>query len=65
MTVGDGNTEVFSMKFDPQDNYLAVGYGDGMVRIYNNETGKLSYTLSTLSSDDDMPITQLLWRPTS
>ena len=56
---------MFCMKFDPEDRYLAAGYGDGMVRIYNNETGKLSYTLSTLSTDDDMPITGVLWRPVS
>lgn len=65
MTVGDGSTECFSMKFDQDDKYLAVGCGDGMTRIYNNDSGKLAYTLSTLSADDDMPITGVLWRPQS
>lgn len=65
MTVGDGKSEVFCCKFDPEDRYLAVGYGDGMCRIYNNTTGKLSYTLSSLSLDDDKPITAVGWRPVS
>lgn len=47
MTVGDGNTDVYCCKFDPEDRYLAVGYGDGVLRIYNNSNGKLAYTLSS------------------
>jgi len=46
MTIGDSSTEVFCAKFDPEDRYIACGYGDGAVRIYNMETGKLSFTLS-------------------
>lgn len=46
MTLGDSSTEVFCTKFDPEDRYIAAGYGDGCVRIYNLETGKLSFTLS-------------------
>ena len=49
MTVGDGDSEVFCLKFDSEGAYLACGYGDGMTRIYNNETGKLSYTLHSYS----------------
>lgn len=45
MTIGDGDSQAFCMKFDADDKYLATGYGDGMVRIYNTDTGKLSYTL--------------------
>jgi len=65
MTVGDGDSEVFCMKFDSEGTYLACGYGDGMTRIYNNETGKLSYTLHSYSQDDVLPVTALLWRPQS
>ena len=50
MTIGDGDTQVFAMKFDEEDRYLACGYGDGMTRIYNTETGKLSYTLIDMDS---------------
>lgn len=45
MTLGDTSTEVFCTKFDPEDRYIACGYGDGSVRIYNLETSKLSFTL--------------------
>lgn len=36
-----------------------------MTRIYNTQTGKLSYTLQSLTSADDMPVTCVMWRPTS
>jgi COMPASS component SWD3 len=65
MTIGDGDTQVFSMKFDAKDEYLACGYGDGMTRIYNTDSGKLSYTLADYNSDTAMPVTCLLWRPMS
>ena len=43
MTLGDSSSEVFCVKYDPEDKYLAAGYGDGAVRVYNLETGKLSF----------------------
>ena len=45
MTIGDGDSQVFAMKYSDDDQYLACGYGDGMTRIYNTKSGKLSYTL--------------------
>ena len=65
MTIGDGDSQVFAIKFDEEDQYLACGYGDGMTRIYNTQTGKLSYTLQSLTSADEMPVTCVMWRPTS
>lgn len=65
MTMGDGDTQVFCMKYSDDDQYLACGYGDGMTRIYNTQTGKLSYTLQSFTQGDDMPVTCLAWRPTS
>lgn len=63
MTVGDGATEVFCAKFDPEDRYIACGYGDGVVRIYNLETGKLSFSLggglALAGTTEDMPVTAL------
>lgn len=35
MTLGDGDTQVFCLRFSDNDQYLATGYGDGMTRIYN------------------------------
>jgi len=43
MTLGDSQSEVFCAKYDPEDRYIACGYGDGVARIYNLETGKLSF----------------------
>ncbi len=43
MTLGDSQSEVFCAKYDPEDRYIACGYGDGVTRIYNLETGKLSF----------------------
>ena len=35
MTLGDSESEVFSCRFDPTDKYLAAGFGDGAIRVYN------------------------------
>ena len=52
------------MKYSHDDRYLATGYGDGLTRIYNLATGKLSYTLQHFEGDDaTMPVTALTWRP--
>jgi WD40 repeat protein len=63
MTVGDSSSEVFCAKFDPEDRYIACGYGDGCVRIFNLETGKLSFNLSSGIASEEMPVTALRWRP--
>lgn len=67
MTLGESSSEVFCAKFDPEDKYIACGYGDGVIRIFNLETGKLSFNLvghlSMSGSSDEMPVTGLRWRP--
>jgi COMPASS component SWD3 len=45
MTLGDSESEVFSCRFDPTDKYLAAGFGDGAIRVYNTQTGKCAFTL--------------------
>ena len=45
MTLGDSDSEVFTCRFDPTDKYLAAGFGDGAVRVYNVNTGKCAFTL--------------------
>jgi hypothetical protein len=47
------------MKFDEDDTYLACAYGDGMTRIYNSLTGKLSYSLQSMDGRDTLPVTCL------
>lgn len=67
MTLGESGSEVFCAKYDPDDRYIACGYGDGVVRIYNLESGKLSFSLSGSlglhGAIDEMPVTALKWRP--
>lgn len=69
MTLGDSNSEVFTARFDPTDKYLACGFGDGAIRVYNTVNGKCSFTLCSLvdayGASDDFPITSLRWRPTN
>lgn len=67
MTLGDSNSEVFTCRFDPTDKYLACGFGDGAIRIYNTQTAKCAFTLCSYvdqyGQSDDMPVTALRWRP--
>ena len=67
MTLGDSNSEVFTARFDPSDKYLACGFGDGAIRVYNTINGKCSFTLCSLvdsyGKSDDFPVTALRWRP--
>ena len=67
LTLGDSESEVFSCRFDPTDKYLACGFGDGAIRIYNTQTAKTAFTLCSHldmnGMSDDMPVTALRWRP--
>ena len=69
MTMGESPAELFCAKYDFDDRYIACGYGDGMTRIFNLETGKLSFTLggslALSGAIDEMPVTCLRWRPQS
>ena len=51
-TFGDSDAAVFCAKFSDDDRYLATGYGDGLTRIYNLASGKLSYTLQSWDTED-------------
>ena len=67
MTLGDSDSEVFTCKYDPTDKYLACGFGDGAVRVYNLQTCKCAFTLCSNVNEhgqsDDMPVCALRWRP--
>jgi WD40 repeat protein len=63
MTFGDSDAAVFCAKFDSQDKYLAAGYGDGLTRIYNVETQRLAFTLIGMGGNEEMPVSDLAWRP--
>lgn len=44
-TYGDTMYSVMCTRFSQDDKYMAAGYGDGVTRIYNLTSGKLSFTL--------------------
>ena len=33
--MGDCNTSCFCARYDSSDKYVACGYGDGAIRVYN------------------------------
>ena len=63
ITFGDSNAAVFCTRFSSDDKYLACGYGDGVTRIYNIDTGKLAFTLMGSGGDEEMPVSAVAWRP--
>eukprot|EP00352_Strombidinopsis_acuminata_P001111 CAMPEP_0176346536 /NCGR_PEP_ID=MMETSP0126-20121128/6302_1 /TAXON_ID=141414 ORGANISM="Strombidinopsis acuminatum, Strain SPMC142" /NCGR_SAMPLE_ID=MMETSP0126 /ASSEMBLY_ACC=CAM_ASM_000229 /LENGTH=76 /DNA_ID=CAMNT_0017694103 /DNA_START=131 /DNA_END=361 /DNA_ORIENTATION=+ len=42
---------------------MAVGYGDGVVRIFDPNSGALTTSLQKMSQFDEVPVTALRWRP--
>jgi len=66
-TLGDGSTGIQSIKFDPQDRYVAAGCEDGSIRVFNAHTGKLAYLLNQRQAagleEEKMPTTCIRWRP--
>ena len=49
---GEGmGKEVFSVRFDQEDKYLACGCGDGTINIFNVLTGKLTQHLNVPNED--------------
>ena len=61
-TLGSLDTQSFCVRYDPHDKYIAVGCGDGTIRIYNVFTQKMSYILNE-NMEQPMPMTQIRWRP--
>ena len=46
LTVGDSTSEIFCVRFDHQDNYIAAGCGDSTIKIFNIASGKMSFLLA-------------------
>ena len=69
LAIQDCESEVFTVRFSPDDRFLAAGCGDGVVRIYNAVTGKLTYSLNQSPSSsnsvlgDKLPTTAIRFRP--
>jgi WD40 repeat protein len=61
------DAEVFCVRWAPDDQMLAVGCGDGVIRVFHGEDGKLAYTLDREGEGNienvRLPNTCLRWRP--
>ena len=55
--------EVFSLRYSPDGKYLAAACGDGVIRVFNASTGKLSQTLNAPEESGGLPATICRFRP--
>lgn len=62
ITISDNTSEVFCIQFSPDGKYLAAGCGDGAIRVFSTQNGKLAYTLEG-GSNVALPTTALRFRP--
>jgi len=62
ITISDNTSEVFCIKFSPDGKYLAAGCGDGAIRVFSTQTGKLAYNLQA-GSNVALPTTAIQFRP--
>ena len=63
ITHSDEDAEAFCVRFSPDDTLLAAGCGDGVVRVFHTEDGRLAYKLEACASG--LPTTAVRFRPTS
>ena len=62
---GQEETEVFAVRWNPDDTHLAAALGDGTVRLYASADGSLVRALNCRYGDEAMPVTGIRWRPAS
>jgi WD40 repeat protein len=59
--LGEPDTKVYCCKFDLEDKYIACACENGQVRVFNVNTGKMSYVI--YSSRPNVPFSYVKWRP--
>jgi COMPASS component SWD3 len=64
VTISDNTSEVFSVRFSPDGQFVAAGCGDGAIRVFNAATGALAYNLQGGSSVA-LPTTAIRFRPSN
>lgn len=59
ITLMDSEDEIFCLKYDPTDKYIACGCADGAIRVFNIHSGKMAFLLPNPKKFDDylMPVT--------
>lgn len=63
LQLSENVSDVFCLRFSPDSQLLAAGCGDGAIRIYNAQTGRLSYNLNLASGGTAYPTTCIRFRP--
>jgi COMPASS component SWD3 len=61
----DSDGEIFSLRYDPDDQYIAYGCEDGQVRVLDLETKEIAYLSGNPKSQKDhvAAITGVCWKP--
>jgi len=54
--------DIFCVRHSPDDTLIAAGGGDGIVRIFHADGGRLAYTLDS-ATGEDLPTTCIRFRP--
>ena len=62
ITISENTGEVFSCKFSDDGQFLAAGCGDGAIRVFNSQTGVMSFNLQG-GSNVSLPTTAMSFRP--
>ncbi|CAE8660961.1 unnamed protein product, partial [Polarella glacialis] len=57
---GKIDEQVYSVRFSPDDSFLAAAGTHGVVSVFNVSTGQEAYRLGRSSSH---PVKQVCWRP--
>jgi len=58
---GDDGADIFCVRHSPDDTLVAAGCGDGVVRLFHTDGGRLAYSL--FDGDAQLPATCLRFRP--
>lgn len=64
LDISENPGEVFVTRFSPDGGLLAAGCGDGAIRVFKTETGRLSYNLNVTNASA-LPTTAIAFRPAS
>ena len=66
-TEGEPEVKIHSVKFDPQDKYLAAGIcmfyvacENGTIKVFNTKKKNLAFSIT---SENKTPFSYILWRP--
>lgn len=62
--LGAEDFDAYSVRFSPDGRFVAVGTGDGSVRVFAAATGDETFRLRP-TDPGALPVTSLRWRPAS